>query len=337
MTSLLPYSILFNLVCLTTVLFLICLFLNYLNSSRIQKVDGQNAMAKAYLNGLIAIKNDMLTNGKGKAGENRLADVVYQTLNEIGVDFKTNQDVGIRDAVLLPQGTDPYSKEIDLLLVTAYGIYLFEAKDWSGRWSNVTCDSDKLTLTSPNGQVDVRSAPLKKTVGKLQAIKNAIPIEPNTHALVICTHSNGSIDPNLSSKYMTLNDLAYFLRSERDNRIPIADIETLQSQVFGQLDRSPDALHHHMMRLSPNNENVKLYQENHHAIGAAQVRQQIVYPKKIKTKGWLVAFFGSLVVSSLVFAYAPKPAPVVAKQQDTQKVEKVSSKTKIVTAKKKNN
>lgn len=160
MNYLLPNSLLFNLGCLTVVLFLICLFLNYLNSSRIKKVDAQNAMAKAYLNGLIATKYDKLTNGKGKAGENRLADVVYQTLNEIGVDFKTNQDVGIRDAVLLPQGSDPYSKEIDLLLVTSYGIYLFEAKDWSGRWSNVTCDSDKLTLTYPNGQVDVRSAPL---------------------------------------------------------------------------------------------------------------------------------------------------------------------------------
>lgn len=179
--------------------------------------------------------------------------------------------------------------------------------------------------------------PFKKTVGKLQAIKNAIPIEPNTHALVICTHSTGSIDPNLSSKYMTLSDLAYFLRSERDNRIPIADIETLQSQVFGQLDKSPDALHHHMMRLSPNNENVKLYQENHHAIVAAQARPQIAYPEKIKTKVWLVAFFTSLAVSSLAFAYAPKPAPVFIKQQDTQKVEKVALKTKMATPKKKRN
>lgn len=335
MTSLPPGSLLFNLVCLTVVLFLICLFLINLNNSRIKKVDEQNVMAKAYLDGLVAVKNDLLTNGKGKAGENRLADVVYQTLNEIGVDFKTNQDVGIRDAVLLPQGTDPYSKEIDLLLVTLYGIYLFEAKDWSGRWSNVTCDSDKLTLTYQNGQMDMRDAPLKKTVGKLQVIKNAIAVEPNTHALVICTHSNGSIDPNLSSKYMTLNDLAYFLRSERDNRIPIGDIETLQTQVFGQLDKSPDALHNHMMRLSPNNENVKFYQDNHHAILAAEARPQITHPEKIKTKAWLLAFFGSLVVSSLAFAYAPKPVPVVAKQQDVHKIDKVVSKPKAVATKNK--
>jgi hypothetical protein len=327
-------SLLFNLVCLTTVLFLVCLFLSYINDSRIKKVDAQNAMAKAYLDGLLATKHDMLTNGKGKDGERRLAQVVVKLLNHIGVDFKTNQDVGIPDAILLPRGNDPYSKEIDLLLVTEFGVYVIEAKDWGGHLSTANDGNGKLVISYPSGKTELRDAPLQKTNGKLKVIQKAIPQEINCHALVVCTDENGTLDPNFGSNYMTLQELPYFLRTERDNRFSVSNLESLQAQVFGQLDKSPNALHDHMMRLSPTTDNIKKYQENHHAVVAAQARPQIKYQEEIKTQVWIVAFFVSLAVSGLTYAYAPKPSPAVINQPTSQKIEKVMPKAKAATDKK---
>lgn len=334
MNYLFPNSLLFNLGCLTVVLFLICFFLINLNSSRIKKVDEQNAMAKVYLDGLLATKYDMLTNGKGKDGERRLAQVVVKLLNDIGVQFKTNQDVGIPDAILLPRGNDPYSKEIDLLLVTEFGVYVIEAKDWGGHLSSERDENGQVLLTHRNGARELRDAPLQKTFGKLKVIQKAIPQETNCHALVVYTDANGTLDPKFGSNYMTLQELPYFLRTERDNRFSVSNLEALQNQVFDQLDKSPDALHDHMMRLSPTNENIRRYQENHHAIVAAQAQPQIEYPEKIKTKVWLAAFFASLAVSGLTYAYAPTPAPAVVNQSDNKKIEKMMPKAKAVTDKK---
>lgn len=334
MNYLLPNSLLFNLVCLTTVLFLVCLFLSYINDSRIKKVDAQNAMAKAYLDGLLATKYDMLTNGKGKDGERRLAQVVAKLLNEIGVQFKTNQDVGIPDAILLPRGNDPYSKEIDLLLVTEFGVYVIEAKDWGGHLSRTSDINRKVNLLHPSGATELRNDPLQGTIRKLDVIKKVIPQDMNCHALIVYTDSVGTLDPKFGSNYMTLQELPYFLRTERDNRFSVSNLEALQNQVFDQLDKSPNALHDHMMRLSPTTDNIKRYQTNHQDIVAAQARPQIKYPEKIKTKVWLVAFFAALAVSGLTYAYAPKPAPAVVNQSDNKKIEKMTPQAKAVTDKK---
>lgn len=298
---------------------LLCLVVNAKrsrNKSDIQLVTKENQAAATKLASLQNTNAYIRTGGVGKKGEDVLRECVTCILTELGVKFCTQLHPERSDAVLLPRGNSIYSKEIDLLLVTEFGVYMFEVKNWAGAWSR-SSQTGQLDVTYPNGTTGRREDPLSKTLGKLNDIREGLSGHPVSKAIVVNTSSSGSFDQKLSSEYLHVDDLAYFFRSERDRNPVIANFTALRWDVLSQLDGSPNAKHDHLMRLSRDTDNVREYQQNHVLIQQLIRRPKLAYPAPRIVRGWVVCALLSFTCAYVVHALTPPAASSVAQANAT--------------------
>ena len=277
------------------------------NKSDIQIVTEENLAAAQKLATLQKSNAFIRAGGVGKKGEDLLRERVTSILTELGVKFCTQLHPDRSDAVLLPRGNSSYSKEIDLLLVTEFGVYMFEVKNWAGAWSR-SSKAGQLEVTYPNGMTGRREDPLSKTLGKLNDIREKLSGHPVSKAIVVNTSSSGSFDKKLSSEYLHADDLAYFFRSERDRNPVIANFTALRWDVLSQLDGSANAKHDHLMRLSPDTENVREYQLNHERIQQLIRRPKLAYPAPRILRGWVVCALLSFSCAYVVHTLTPPAA-----------------------------
>lgn len=257
------------------------------NKSDIQIVAEENQAAAQKLASLQKKNAFIRAGSEGRKGEDLLRERVTHILTELAVKFCTQLHPDRSDAVLLPRGNSIYSKEIDLLLVTEFGVYMFEVKNWTGAWSR-SSQTGQLDVTYPNGTTGRREDPLSKTRGKLNDIRERLSGHTVSKAIVVNTSSSGSFDKKLSSEYLHADDLAYFFRSERDRNPVIANFTALRWDVLSQLDGSPNAKHDHLMRLSPDTDNVREYQQKHELIQQLIRRPQLANPAPRILRGWVV-------------------------------------------------
>ena len=264
-------------------------------------IAAENASNAATLSSLKAANHNILNDEKGKQGEDAVYAAVTHICDALGLDCITNRELKCPNAILLPQGTDTFSKEIDLVLVSNLGVYVFEVKNWHGGWSQKSGESHLLQCNRINNQVESRPAPLAKTQRKLeQLLKQSGLGDVPAESLVVFTNPQGSLDPNLSTNYLHISELSYFFRTkfacmtERNERY---DIQGLFESIWDCLDRSPHAMHNHMMRLSPFTDNIKTYQTNHKNIVALEKQPVLEFKLKRPLKFWVLnaTFFIGLV------------------------------------------
>lgn len=237
---------------------------------------------------LQAAQKERLKGGKGYQGELNLIKEVTQTLDWMGIKYHTHLSQGFEDAVILPRGRDPYSKEIDLLLVCEFGVYVFEAKDWYGVTSR-SGEIGKITVTQKIGVSQDRNDPLPKTISKMELLGNNLSINTRCKAVVVITDKDGIVHPHLDTGYLHITEIPYFLRAERDHFSRTVDLAVICDEVFGQLDTSPTAKHDHMMRLSPDEEKVKVYQDDQVQIDRLQARLAKIKVPEGKPGRWFVS------------------------------------------------
>lgn len=185
-----------------------------------------NDKAAADLNALQAAQKDRLKGGKGYQGELNLIKEVTRTLDLMGIKYQTHLSQGFEDAVILPKGLDPHSKEIDLLVVCEFGVYLFEAKDWYGLTSR-SGEIGKLTVTHKIGESHDRDDPLPSTTSKMKLLGNYLSINTRCRAVVVITDKDGIVHPHLDTGYLHITEIPYFLRAERDHFSKTVNMEVI--------------------------------------------------------------------------------------------------------------
>ena len=267
-----------------------------------QSVNAKNAHRAATLNSLKLANHRILNDGKGQQGEDAVHAAVMRICGDLGIEAVTNRELHLPHAILLPQGEDRYSKEIDLVLITDIGIFVMEAKNWQGTWSPQTDDSRYLQCKRPNNHIDSRPAPLYKTQGKLaQLLQQSGLKDVPAASLVVFTHPQASLNPHLPPNYLHINELEYYFRTkqaEMRERQESWGVQGLFECVWNCLDGSPDALHKHMMRLSPASDSLKTYQANHHRMVALE-KSPVLTPKQqrpLKLWGANAAFYIGLTL-----------------------------------------
>ena len=275
-----------------------------------RKMNTDSDKAAADLGALQIAQNERLKGGKGYQGELNLIKEVTRTLDLMGIKYHTHLSQGFEDAVILPKGRDPHSKEIDLLLVCEFGVYLFEAKDWYGLTSR-SGEIGKITVTHKIGESQDRDDPLPGTLSKMKLLGNNLSINTRCKAVVVITDKDGIVHPHLDTGYLHISEIPYFLRAERDHFSRTVDMAVICDEVFGQLDTSPTAKHDHMMRLSPDKGNVKVYQDSHAAIEQKKEKVDLIKLPEGKPVRWFVSavlafLFAGVTIAAAQRASGPK-------------------------------
>jgi hypothetical protein len=267
-----------------------------------------NAARKAEIDLLRAENHKILNEGKGKQGEDAVHRTVLSIFRALNINCVTNRELHCPHAILLPTGNDKYSKEIDLLVVSEIGVFVIEVKDWRGLWAAKEDQPHLLSkVSSSQSQSNDRPAPLYKTKNKLKEVLNRAKLT-NLHAqaLVVFTDSQGNVHAQLPPNYLHISELAYYFRQQTAAFFETAaaegmyDTSYLAERILPCLDASPNALHQHMMRLSPSSDSLQTYQSNNGRLVELETKPLLTH-KSDKPFGYWVSnmlFFMSLAAVS---------------------------------------
>ncbi len=290
----------------------LCLFMLtchiLVNNQEAKEILEANAAIKAEIDSLRAENHKILNDGKGKLGEDAVHRAVLSIFQTLNIHCVTNRELHCPHAILLPTGGDKYSKEIDLLVVSEIGVFVIEVKDWRGLWVAKEDQPHLLRkVSSSQSQSNDRPAPLYKTKNKLKEILNRAKLT-NLHAqaLVVFTDSQGNVHAQLPPNYLHISELAYYFRQQAAAFYETAaaegmhDTSYLAERILPCLDASPNALHQHMMRLSPSSDTLKAYQSNHRHLVELQNTQVLTHQTDRPFGYWAsnMLFFMSLAAVS---------------------------------------
>ncbi len=226
----------------------------------------------------------ILQGSEGAEGEVIAEHEVRNALASLGVWYCTNQGAGFQNAVLPPEGNSDQSSELDVVVVTAFGIYAIEVKHWKGGWGLARNGMLKPDYGFSYGSNAPRENPLSKTQRKLEHLTRNVTLPIVRKALVINTHPDGQFLNGLPDNFVNVKHLKQFFaaESQRNQHFPDeASSNALREAVFSQLDKSPTAKHDHLMRLPPTTKNIKFYQEHHKSLN--------IDPARLPT-GWNLRF-----------------------------------------------
>ncbi len=273
----------------TCICIAICIFiigLTIYEQIQINKTDEADA---ALLQSLQSKNATILHDTKGQQGEDRVHQRVLEIFKSLDIECVTNREFGRPHAILLPTGNDKYSKEIDLLVVSEIGIFVIEVKNWRGEWGAQDSSGQSLVLLTGKSEaksVQTRSAPLLKTQNKLNILCNRAQLLDDSvgpcipaHAIVVFTDPTGNAHPLLPTDYLHLSDLGYYFRIQLEKLGNSAmgsyfryGVQAHVDYIKPYLDGAVDALHQHMLRLSPTTTSLQDYQNNYQQMLALQNR-----------------------------------------------------------------
>jgi hypothetical protein len=137
---------------------------------------------------------------------------------------------------------------------------------------NTSNSNSNNSLRSSQSPSNDRPAPLSKTQNKLKDLLSRAKLtDIHAEALVVFTDSEGNVHARLPPNYLHISELAYYFRQQAASFFETIDNEgkraydayDLAEQIRPCLDNSPNALHDHMMRLSPTSDSLETYQSNH--------------------------------------------------------------------------
>lgn len=283
------------------------------NNHEAKELFDANAAKKAEIDSLRVENHQILNSGKGKQGEDAAHQAVLAILQSLNIACFTNRELDCPQAILLPTGDDKYSKEIDLLVVSEIGVFVIEVKDWCGLWRAKENQPHLLTKISSNMRDQTpsndRTAPLQKTQNKLKEILNRAKLTKlHAQALVVFTDTHGNVHAQLPPNYLHISELAYYFRQQAaeffdaiENEVESGyDVAYLAERILPCLDRSPDALHQHMMRLSPSSDSLQTYQSNHKRLIKLETQPHVTHQLARPFGYWVsnMLFFMSMAALS---------------------------------------
>lgn len=291
-----------------------CLFMLachiFANNQAAKEILNFNTARKAEIDVLRSENHEILNTGKGKQGEDAVHRAVLSIFESLNIECVTNRELHCPQAILLPTGDDKYSKEIDLLVVSAIGVFVIEVKDWRGLWAAKEDQPHLLSkLSSNQSPSNDRPAPLYKTKSKLKEVLNRAGLtDLHAEALVVFSDSEGNVHAQLPLNYLHISELAYYFRHQTSAFFDAIenegeggyDVSYLAEQIQPCLDSAPNALHKHMMRLSPSSDALQTYQSNYRRLVELENQPALMHHSNRPFGYWVsnMLFFMSLAAVS---------------------------------------
>ena len=193
---------------------------------------------------------DAQRKAKGDAGE----AAVSRRLAEL-LDLMREGTYCIRDSLILNHapGTAFPTAEIDHLVITSFGIFVVETKNWSGRI--LPAERNTLRRVANDGTSEHRKNPASQNVSKVAFLRLLLPQHAKTiTGIGVFSDPGVRLDMQLRSDLLHINELGYWLRASRDafnaKRVSPIAVEDVVQKILSQADISPDAAEMHKKRVT---------------------------------------------------------------------------------------
>ncbi|MCA7889396.1 NERD domain-containing protein [Burkholderia contaminans] len=149
----------------------------------------------------------------GDAGEARVLDELRRILSQLcGNDFYVHPTALL---LLHAPGTEFPTAEVDHLVVTPFGIFVIETKNWAGAIAPGST-ADTVVCHLPGGKLEERRSPISQNRAKVAFLRGTLPATWSVQGLGVFAHDDCTLSPDLPLALVTLRDLGYWLRTQRD-------------------------------------------------------------------------------------------------------------------------
>lgn len=152
----------------------------------------------------------------GDAGEAR----VYAELRRILAQLCGNDFYVHPTALLLlhAPGTEFPTAEVDHLVVTPFGIFVIETKNWVGTILPGR-SADHVVCHLPGGRLEERRSPISQNRTKVAFLRGTLPATWNVQGLGVFSNDACTLSAELPLAMVSLRDLGYWLRTRRDRHM----------------------------------------------------------------------------------------------------------------------
>ncbi|ABX19238.1 MULTISPECIES: nuclease-related domain-containing protein [Burkholderia cepacia complex] len=149
----------------------------------------------------------------GDAGEARVNAELRRVLAHLcGSDFYVHPTALL---LLHAPGTEFPTAEVDHLVVTPFGIFVIETKNWAGTILPGQT-ADQLVCHLPSGRLEERRSPISQNRAKVAFLRGTLPATWNVQGLGVFSHDACTLSAGLPLALVNLRDLGYWLRTQRD-------------------------------------------------------------------------------------------------------------------------
>ena len=166
------------------------------------------------------------------------------------------------DIVIL-NGANKLSQEIDHIIVTKFAVIIVETKDWCGK---VGALDEKTVALVQNGRVEHRKSPYAQARAKQQTLSKLLGEDVQISFVVVFTNPVSEIGRGLPSNFIRISQLENWLEHTRqhyEGRKEINVNEVCQ-KIDSSRDRGEFSKCHHMVRIarltnSPSEDALRVY------------------------------------------------------------------------------
>ncbi|MGU3778966.1 nuclease-related domain-containing protein [Burkholderia metallica] len=152
----------------------------------------------------------------GDVGEARVIEELRRVLSQLcGNDFYVHPTALL---LLHAPGTEFPTAEVDHLVVTPFGIFVIETKNWAGSILPGRT-ADQVVCHLPGGKLEERRSPISQNRAKVAFLRGTLPAPWTVQGLGVFSHDACRLSPDLPLALVTLRDLGYWLRTQRDRHV----------------------------------------------------------------------------------------------------------------------
>lgn len=153
-------------------------------------------------------------------------------------------------------GTDFPTAEIDHLVITPFGIFIVETKNWTGRIELGPSDVT-LTRTGADGRPEIRTSPVGQNRSKVSFLKAVLPPLWPIEGLGVFANERCALSPELPENIIRCADLRQWLRTKHADHAKrksiVVDVAKAWDAIQSVAETSDIALrkHHERTTASP--------------------------------------------------------------------------------------
>lgn len=200
-------------------------------------------------------RNQLALRSKGDESEEMVAKVLEEVASQLDPLYWCGRGLIFRYPESRPDQVSMF--EIDNLLITNFGVFLIEVKNWKSR---VEIAGDNWTVINGAGR-DQKQSPLKQSQPKLRVLE-AIAREVlgecpamKVHSLAVFTHREGEFPLTAPAEVLYLKEVRYFLRTAyllaQKAGLPSREsVQRFRNRLERIQDKRPEAKHEFMLELA---------------------------------------------------------------------------------------
>lgn len=164
------------------------------------------------------IINNCFIKDKGEKGEKIVADIIdtlpshkYKSLNNIMIY------------------TDKGMTQIDHIIVSVYGIFVIETKNYSGKVTGST--NSEYWKHILNGRKYSFYNPLKQNYGHIKKLQSLLNLKKDDFISIVVFSDNADLKCNVDANITNFYELKNVIRKYRDRKISESDIESIINTI----------------------------------------------------------------------------------------------------------